>query len=256
VKGPKILLLDIETAPIIAQVWNIWDQNVGLNQIQQDWQIIAWCAKWYGKKKLFYKDQRKNKNLNDKEVLKQIWDLMNEADIIVGQNSKKFDVKKLNARFIFNGFKPPSSYRQFDTFVEGKRLFGFTSYKLEYMSEHLDTKYKKLKHKKFPGHELWSECLKGNQQAWNEMEKYNKHDVLALEEVYKKFLPWSPSTNVNLFHDGDHTVCTCGSNKFSKNGFFYAATGRYQRYACSNCGAEIKDRYNLLNKMKRQSLKK
>ena len=40
---PKILFLDIETCPIIADVWKLWDNNVGLNQIIKDWSIIAWA---------------------------------------------------------------------------------------------------------------------------------------------------------------------------------------------------------------------
>jgi hypothetical protein len=32
----KVLILDIETAPISAYVWGIWQQNVGTHQIQSD----------------------------------------------------------------------------------------------------------------------------------------------------------------------------------------------------------------------------
>ncbi len=31
----KILVLDIETAPIVAHVWGLFDQNIGLNQIKR-----------------------------------------------------------------------------------------------------------------------------------------------------------------------------------------------------------------------------
>lgn len=148
---PKLLFLDIETAPIEAHVWSLWDNNVSLNQITSDWSILSWAAKWQGSSKVIYEDVRNQKNKrDDSKILKQIWQLMDDADIIVGQNSKRFDVKKLNARFIINGMKPPSSYRQIDTMVQAKKMFGFTSNKLEYMTDKLCKKYKKLKHKKFP----------------------------------------------------------------------------------------------------------
>src|SRR5690606_10614258 len=43
---PKVLVFDIETSPIIAHVWSLWDQNVGLNQIMTEWHIMSWSAKW------------------------------------------------------------------------------------------------------------------------------------------------------------------------------------------------------------------
>lgn len=107
---PKILFLDIETAPIVADVWKLWDNNVALNQIIKDWSILAWAAKWRGQKKIYYQDTGSQKDFrDDKKILPALWKLMDEADIIVGQNSKKFDVKKINARFIINkinGGKP------------------------------------------------------------------------------------------------------------------------------------------------------
>lgn len=46
--GPRVLLFDIETAPIIAHVWSLWENNVSLNQIVSDWHVLSWSAKWLG----------------------------------------------------------------------------------------------------------------------------------------------------------------------------------------------------------------
>lgn len=257
-KKPKILIVDIETAPILAYLWGLWDQNVSLSQIKSDWHLLAWAAKWLDDppSKVMYMDQRNAKNIeDDKIILKEIWKLLDEADIIITQNGKAFDEKKLNARFILNGFKPPSSFKHVDTKQIASRKFGFTSNKLEYMTEKLNTKYKKLKHKKFPGQELWTECLKGNIEAWKEMEKYNKHDVLSTEELYLKFQPWDNSINYNLYQDTEETVCSCGCDKFHKNGYAYTSLGKFQRYSCSQCGAEVRGRNNLFSKDKVKSLK-
>jgi len=55
-------------------------------------------------------DQRYAKNIEDDSgILREIWKMLDEADIVITQNGRKFDQKKLNARFILNGFKPPSS---------------------------------------------------------------------------------------------------------------------------------------------------
>jgi hypothetical protein len=253
--GPRVLFLDIETAPILGYVWSLWQQDVGLNQIKQDWFMLSWAAKWLGEKKVLYKDQRAARYVeDDKKLIEPLWKLLDKADIIVTQNGKAFDAKKINARFILNGMKPPSSYRHIDTKLLAKKHFAFTSNRLEYMTDKLCTKYKKLKHKKFPGFELWGECLARNPAAWREMEKYNKHDVLALEELYMKLSPWDTSINFNVYHDREDFVCQCGHPAFIRNGFQYSNTGKFQRFKCKRCGAEYKKKLNLHPKTKRDSL--
>lgn len=264
--GPKVLIFDIETAPILGYVWGLWENNVGLNQINSDWHVLSWSAKWlesedkkivYGPHpNLMYMDQRGKDNIeNDVEILQGIWDLLDQADIVITQNGKSFDQKKLNARFILNGFKPPSSYKHIDTKILAKRHFAFTSNKLEYMADKLCKKFKKLKHAKFAGFELWRECLADNIGAWKEMEVYNKHDVLALEELYHVMIPWDSTVNFNLYHNDETNVCKCGSNVFIKNGFYYTSSGKFQKHKCKSCGAETRDKINLLSTEKRQSLK-
>lgn len=255
---PKILLFDVETAPILGYVWGLWNNNLGLNQVKSDWHLLSWAAKWLGTpaKDVMYMDQRNAKDIeDDKSLLQGIWALLDEADIVITQNGKDFDEKKLSARFIINGFKPPSSFKHIDTKQIAKKRFGFTSNKLEYMSDKLCTKYKKLKHAKFSGFELWTECLAGNLKAWKEMEKYNKRDVLALEELYLKFRPWDNSYNPNLYTEDETLVCSCGGKKFQKNGYFYSSIGKFQRYRCAKCGLEVRDRCSSFSLLKRRSLK-
>jgi len=189
---PKVLFLDIETAPIVAYVWGLFDQNIAPNQIVEDTFILSWCAKWSNRKTPKYKDLRKfKKPKDDKSILKDLHKMMSASDIIVGQNVKKFDIKRINARFLIAGLPPiDKPYKQHDTLVMSKKTFSFTSNKLEFLTAKLNKKYKKLKHTKFPGMELWTECMKGNKAAWREMQKYNTYDVLALEELYNKIVKW------------------------------------------------------------------
>jgi uncharacterized protein YprB with RNaseH-like and TPR domain len=238
--APKILFFDIETVPVTAYVWGLWNNNVGLNMIESDWHVLSWAAKWYGEDDVMYADQRNAKNFeDDRKILIKIWKLLDEADIVIGQNSKKFDTKKLNARFIQHGMQPPSSYRQIDTLLIAKRHFGFTSNKLEYMTDKLCTKYKKSGHAKFPGFKMWSECMKGNIAAYNEMEEYNKLDVLSLEELYEILIPWDDTINFAMYFEDD--ICSCGSSDFKKAGFYYTNASKFQKYKCKNCGAEYRD---------------
>jgi hypothetical protein len=259
--GPRILIVDCETLPIEAYVWGLFDQNPGVSMLKTDWTLLSWCAKWHGEKRLYYQDTRHKKNKrDDRDVAQGIWKLLNQADIVIWQNGKQFDHKKLNARFILNGLRPPSPYRQIDTKQIAKSTFGFTSNSLEYLSDNLCVKYKKLKHKKFPGFEMWRECLKGNLSAFREMEKYNKHDVLATEELYDILQAWHQPIDFNVYRAGKITnKCNCGSSNLKRDGWAYTNNGKFQRYGCLDCGARTQDRgqaNNALTKEKRAGLKR
>jgi hypothetical protein len=239
--GPRMLVIDIETSPILARIWSLWSTFTALNQIDVDWHLMSFAAKWYDSDEIIYMDQSKEKDItNDKKMLKVIWKLLDEADIVITQNGKKFDTKKINARFVMNGMQPPSSYRNIDTFLIAKRHFGFTSNKLEYMTDKLCTKYKKLSHGKYPGNKLWEECLKGNMDAWAEMEEYNKYDVLSLQELYDVLVPWDDRINFTVYFEDDR--CSCGSTDLRKNGIYYTNANKYQKYKCKDCGKEYRDR--------------
>lgn len=240
--GPKILALDIETAPMEVYIWGLGKQFVSENQINKDWSILCWAAKWLDKpnSNLMSQSLKGAKNpRNDLPILRRIYNLINSADILVTQNGKSFDLKKLNARFIIHGFKPVMKVRHIDTLVINRKHFGFTSNKLGYLSKTLNLNYKKLEQKEFVGLESWKECLKGNRRAWREMELYNKYDVLALEALYKKVYPWDSGINFNVYNSKNH-ICACGSKEVINFGYRYTNTGKYQRHKCKNCGAEFK----------------
>ncbi len=233
----KTLILDIETKPILAYVWGLKDQFINLDAIKEDWSVMAWAAKWLGKDGVIYRDMRGRRNpLKDDFILKPLWRLLDEADVVITQNGASFDGPKLNARFIQHGMKPPSPYRHLDTYRIVKFAAAFTSNKLEYLTDKLCTKYKKQKHRQFPGMSLWIECMKGNIKAWKAMQEYNIYDVLSTEELYTKIRAWVPKTSPVIT-----TVTTncgrCGENALMANGIRVAQGKQVQRLRCYNCGA-------------------
>lgn len=249
--GPRIFVYDIETSPIIAHMWSMWQQGFGLNQIQSDWTMLSWCGKWLGEDEIFYYDQRDAENVEDDTyILSKLWDKLNEADITVGQNIKRFDTKKVNARFVLNGFPKPSPYRQIDTMVIAKEQFGFTSNKLEYMAGNLCKEHTKDKHKEFPGHEMWVECLKGNRLAWEAMERYNRDDVLATEALYNVLSSWdSKLPNFDIYVDD-----VMDMSVWEHDGFVYTNMAKYKRYRNKETGQYRRSRVNELSKEKRQQI--
>jgi hypothetical protein len=235
-----ILTIDIETAPIEAYVWGLWDQNVGVDFIKTEWSILSYAAKWLGEKKIYYGDtggRGATKVRDDKALAGEIRELLDDADIVVAQNGKKFDVRKINARLIEHGYPPPRPFRVVDTLIVAKKYFAFTSQKLAWTSAHL-TNVPKDEHKKYPGFDLWKACLADDPGAWKEMKKYNRRDVQATEEVYLKLRPWIENhPNIGAYEPSEQSVCPkCGSDKLQHQGYRVLQQGKYPRFQCQNCG--------------------
>jgi uncharacterized protein YprB with RNaseH-like and TPR domain len=256
-KTPRIVTLDIETSPIESYHWGLWDQNINLDQIQTEWTILSFSAKWLDENNVIYKDtggKGISKVRDDKFLLQKLWEILDEADIVIAQNGQAFDLKKINARMLMHGLGPYSPIKVIDTLLVAKRTFGFTSNKLAWMSEHL-TKTKKDKHKLFPGFELWEECLKDNPKAWKEMKKYNNIDVVATEQLYIKMRPWIENhPNLAVYAESHSEMCPkCGSCAIQKRGKYYTQLGVYHRIFCKYCGGWSRSRQTL-NAGQRKSL--
>lgn len=256
-KMPKILIFDIETMPMEFYAWSLRQKYLSLDMMKKDWSVLSWAAKWMDGDEVFYDDTQLQRNIyDDKRILKRLWKLVDEADIVVGHNSNNFDIKKINARFAIHGMKPPRSYKKMDTYLLTKKHFGFTSHKLSYLTKTLCKDKVKSDHNEFPGFSQWRECINSNERAWKSMKEYNILDVTSLEELFKIILPWENAALFSIYNNESSLVCSCGSTDFKKNGYYYTNACKYQVYTCKSCGAECRDKKNLLSKEKKQSLKK
>jgi len=252
----RILFLDIETAPIKAAVWRIWQENVGLEQIQEDWHLLSFCAKWHGEDHVYYDDQRKAKDIeDDRPLLEQLHALLDEAHVVVAQNGDKFDLPKIRWRLLKAGFDPPKPFKTIDTLKILKRNFGATSNKLAFVSDQL-LENRKEEHKEFPGFQLWKECLAGNKRAWEEMRTYNIVDVLALEELYLKLRPWVPHhLNVGIYTDHEEPTCSrCGSHNLQLVGTVPTNVNVYPLFECKSCHGHSRGRQTMVTTASRRNL--
>jgi len=240
----KILILDIETAPKVALVWRFFKENISPKQVLEHGHLISFAAKWYNEPDIIYHE---NRTENEKEIISLLVDLLNEADIVITHNGKQFDLPQIRARAVVNRIKPPSSVRMIDTCIIARKEFGFPSNSLEYLSDVMGCKIKKSSHKKFPGFELWLECLRGNPDAWMELRYYNIQDVLVLEELYTNMIPWITNhPNVaNQEENVEKILCPkCGSDHIQRRGYTYTNLHKYVRYQCQNCFGWARTRYS------------
>lgn len=235
----RILLLDIETAPNLAHVWGLWNQNVGLSQLLESGYTLCWSAKWLGEKQVYFSSIRDGA----KKMIRQIHKLMDEADAIVHYNGNRFDVPTLNKDFLLNDLSPPSPAKQIDLLRVVKQRFRFPSNKLAYVSEALGIG-SKVEHS---GHELWVQCMAGDPRAWAVMEKYNKQDTRLLERLFERLRPWVKNMPNHGLHNPDNSeVCPkCGSESYQRRGLERTATCVYQRFQCCSCGGWFRSVRNI-----------
>lgn len=233
----KILLLDIETTPNSAFVWGLWQQNVSLSAIKESSYTLCWAAKWYGEKEVMFDSVYTSKPA---KMLKRIHALISEADVVVHYNGTKFDMPTLNKEFLLHDLAPPPPYKQVDLLRTMRSQFRFPSNKLDYVAERLG-----LGNKHETSFQLWVDCMNKDAKAWKSMEAYNKQDVLLLEKVYTRVLPWIKTHPNHNLHAEDHVCPNCGSKKLQARGVRHTVAGTYQRYQCTSCGSWSRGSKNL-----------
>jgi DNA polymerase elongation subunit (family B) len=242
----KILIYDIEISPLMGASWRRYDTN--MLWIDQEQHILTVAWKWYGQKSVHalslpdFKTFKKDIH-NDKELVGEFQKVLDKADIILGQNSDRFDNKHINARLLIHGFAPMPKYKTIDT-LKMSREFNFSSHKLDDLGEFFGVG-KKIK----TDIDLWRDCMNGDLKAFKKMVKYNKMDVILTEKVYDKMKDWSTKIpNFALMEDNPDGCPRCGHLKLEKRGFTYTQVSKFQRYRCNKCGgwsqSRIADKIN------------
>lgn len=237
----KILYLDIETMYAEAQVWGLWKQNIPISMVTKPTRMFCYSALW---------DHEEDEDpffLHEEQSywLTRLWQLLDEADVVIHYNGKNFDIPFINRHFMLADMPPPSNYIQVDLLKEIKRCSRFDSHKLDWISQQFDIG-SKLAHE---GIALWQAWERGDVDARKRMEKYNKQDVVLLKQLFNKIKPWLTSNpNPALFTADDGQTCPgCGGNVYKK-GFYYTKISKFQRYKCKDCGANSRGRKNLADR--------
>lgn len=254
IKSPKILLYDLETTPLICYTWGLYDQNISPENIIQDWFIISWTAKWFGEPEVMGEilTSQEVHERNDSRIVPKLWALMEEADVLVAHNGKKFDFKRARTRFIYHGLKPTLHAKEVDTLTTARSVFNFTSNKLDYLNKVL-----KITRKQEHRPRLWYDAYQGDPEALKEMFEYNKVDTLALEDLYVVLRPWMTNhPNVAVYMEEEvEKCCKCGSKDLHWHDKGYTTfTGFYLTWRCEKCGAVGRSRENTLTKEKKETL--
>lgn len=235
----QVYIFDIETAPELAYVWGRWKQNVAPNQVVQRSYMLSWAAKRLGSDEVFadalpYYGDYKAGDVNDYNIVKSLWELLDKADIVIAHNGIKFDLAYANTRFAFHELGMPSPYKVVDTLQIAKKQFKFAANSLKELINFFGFKEDKMDNSM----DTWIKCMAGDVDAWDYMVEYNKRDITTLENVYLKLRPYDKAhANIQLYADNPAIGCPCcGSSGFTvleRNA--YTAQSAFESYRCNDC---------------------
>ena len=230
----KILIIDIETAPMLSMHWRMYRENIGPNQVMSYPFVLTWSAKWRGEKKV-YSDRltgKEARNQDDQRLVFNLAELIREADIVVAHNINKFDLPKINGRLAQMKMEPVGPVRTIDTLTLARKDLGLASNSLDNLLRYFghDPKIK-------TDFDLWRRCYLGEVKALKEMERYNRYDVVGLEMVFEDMLPYVRNVGrlVDADWDGEDACPSCGSHDLQKRGFYRTNVSNFQRIYCKSC---------------------
>lgn len=236
----KILTVDIETAPNLAYVWGLWNENISIQQLREAGRVLSVCYKFRGESSTQFcipddKNAAPGPSIPGMVActLDELYSAWSSAEAIVTWNGDRFDIPHVQRLFLENGYGPPSPSASIDLLKTVRKQFKFPSNKLDYVAGRL-LGQNKLKH---PGFELWKRCMDGDPKAWELMLRYNRKDVILTEKLYDKLLPWISNHPSVPLRESQVSGCpACASRRYECRGYAYTSVSAYRRYRCLSCG--------------------
>lgn len=228
--SPRIILIDIESSPALGWTWQRYEADV--LKCERDWELLSFAWKELGRQPTRCVARPDFKDKTDRSLTGAAWKVLNEADVVIGHNAERFDVRKLRAKFLEHGLPPTRSFKIVDTLKIARSQFAFSSNKLNELAATL-----KLGSKlRTGGIDLWFDCMAGDTRAWARMRRYNAQDVVLLERVYERLKAWHPS-HPNLALHEDRPGCpVCSSLAVQRRGWNVNRATKAPRFHCRDCG--------------------
>lgn len=232
--GPlhRILVIDIETRPLLGYVWGTFNQNLGPSQVVDWGGMLCFAAKWDGEDEVMFHAEwgRGGKE----RMLRAALRLLDEADAVVGWNSQRFDVRWIKGELHRHGFRKPTPFKNVDLMREQKREMFLYSNKLDSRRRWLGREGKV----ETGGFSLWRGCMDGDRKARKLMEEYNRADVEITQEEFDTlrqggWLKGLPNASLR----GGQCCPACGSDRLQAHKPYEAQTRRYALWVCQDCGA-------------------
>lgn len=241
ISNNKILVYDIETSRIKADVWWTGKQYISHKQLREEARIISISWKWVGEDKVY--SLTWDKNHCDKKMMKEFLAVYNSAEMVIGQNNNSFDNKWINTRAAKHRLKVNRFVKSFDIYRMAKRYFRLPSYSMDYMSKYFGLTPKQS----HDGMIMWEMIENGTKKEQKEylqkMVDYNVGDIITTEELYLTLKPYFHRvTNMAVIQGKPKYCCaSCGVDDVALDRTLVTERGTVQRILkCLDCDHQYK----------------
>lgn len=212
----RVLLFDIETTNLAA-----------------DFAVLLCVGyKWLGEKKVYCPaiDFSTGNHIRaEKALLKAFMPVLEEADVLVTYNGKRFDVPFLQAKALEHGYNALPNTSHVDLYWTVKHAMRISRKSLQNAGYFLG-----LSNEKTPVEgKIWVKAMLGDAGALRYIVKHCKADVRVLEELYyrlRSLVRGHPRVNGNACK-------ACGSSNIHGRGRYVTKLkGAQWRTICQDCG--------------------
>lgn len=264
---PDVLMYDIETTLLSFWGFRMGEQRVNHGQLQGGYfsrsHIICISYSWDFGKTVHTLDWGTSE-ADEKQMIIDFDQLINEADVVIGKNSDRFDNKHINAHRMWNDLPgmPYWTKHTDDLEKQMRKHFDLPSQSLDYISNQLGFGGKdKMSFEDWVainrmrlidlmgsvvGNEMTltlfgkklHDVVKEGEKATAKMIKYNKKDVKDTGRLWKHLEKhFIPKVKANVFLETGPTACEgCGSTEVRSLGNRYSGKTYYKSVVCLKCG--------------------
>ena len=242
-KEPRVLIWDLESSLLEGYFFRIWQENIPMRRIKKQAHLLS-ASFAYNDESVqgFRLTPEQVKTGDDFDVVCKVVEAVNNCDLMITFNGKRFDVKLLNTRALFWGLPPVKAPKHIDLFEQSKRVFKFPSNSMQNVSMYLGENGKL----ETSGSNLWERCAEWEnyeecEKALIEMVTYGNQDIEATRDLYKRFQGWMkgvPNLGVitNEVTENKTLRCIhCGSDDvFPLDQKAYTSVSSFDLYRCGN----------------------
>lgn len=245
----KILVLDIERqGALIDDVWEgrQYRNWIGPERTIEPSRTICFAYRWEHEPRTRFTAEWDVDFVQDNTspapggghylMIKKAHHLLDEADYVVGWNSKNFDIKHLRANFYAYDMQPPSPHTDIDLMLQCSKNFALPAKSMAYVSK-MKGMAGKLKNE--PNLRRKLRYADGDilRRAQRSMKRYNIQDVNQTLELFNDQRAWLSGLNLGLHADDGKLHCSnCGGTHLQYRGVAGNRTYAYKRFQCQSCG--------------------
>lgn len=228
-KNDKVLVYDIETSRLSADLWWTGKQYVNYKQVTKDPKIISISWKWIGDDKVH--SATWDENQCDRSMIEKFLSYYNNASFVIGQNNDAFDNKWIKTRAAKHRLMVNRFVKSLDIYKLAKSNFRLISYSMDYMAMFFGLTPKQ----QHEGIIMWQMVEKGSKKEQKEylkkMVDYNRGDIITTEELYLTLRPYFKTVTNKAVESGLPKWCcpVSGSTNVKLYRTIFTEMGTVQR---------------------------